>query len=154
MAKHLLWVDDEWPLLERLVARLKEQSVDTDCAESVAEGRLMMQGHDYDGFLIDMILPASSSPGQESDPSIWDRRPFLGLDLLEDIWALERKARPAVVVLTIAEDDRLLERLTRLKRKGVVDEILRKGVLRFEEVTHTVVCALGVACGQEGLGRA
>jgi CheY-like chemotaxis protein len=137
----LLWVDDEWSQLPELLDLFSAAEIEADCARSPAEAQALMDKNHYDVVLLDMILPTRSVPTRSGIPNAAPP-PFLGLDLLNRISDIPQEKRPAVVVVTIAEDDRLLERLNGWIKKRLITEVLRKGTLTHERILNAVKAAL------------
>jgi CheY-like chemotaxis protein len=141
MALNILWIDDEHTFLPEQVEHLQGRGAVVDCADSVAEGLSKLHSHSYNAVLLDMILPnTSQQDGVDQDES--DCPPFLGLQVLEALSRLHESERPPVVVLTIANDDRLLGKLNSwMKRRVVVDWMKKGPPLTFDDVTETVLKA-------------
>jgi ActR/RegA family two-component response regulator len=143
MPSHLLWIDDECGALPEQVRDLEAASIAVDCAATVQEGLARLRNGNYQGILLDMILPWQSEPDVNPRQEIL-QRPFLGTEVVQEVEKLPADKRPRIVVLTIAQDDRLLRKLVRWKKMGVIRSIIAKTPpLSFGDVTRACAEAIG-----------
>lgn len=139
MSKTVLWIDDEYNSFTQLVSGLVKDGIKLEFVDTFIKAREMLEGlHKYDVIVLDIILPEGREYKlEEANIAQLRDRTYLGLLLLKEIAHL-KKPVPKVVVLTIAEDPRVLAQLREYYRKGLVFDILRKGTLKEEDVCAAV----------------
>ncbi len=138
MNKKILWVDDEWRSLPEQVDYFKKANISVDCADSLEEGVKKLREHEYDGVLLDCIMPMKSNFDASVDSSVLTK-PFLGLEFLDTVGKMPKEKRPPVVVLTIAKDERLLHNLNQWIKRGVLTAWMIKSVrMSFSKVVEEV----------------
>ena len=85
----LLIVDDDAVIADFVRQALKEDGYAVDIARDRAEGRMLAMVYDYDGLVLDLVLPDGT-----------------GIELLRELRADPELKNATVVVLTTSNDER------------------------------------------------
>ncbi|MBI5687398.1 MAG: hypothetical protein HZC54_20180 [Verrucomicrobia bacterium] len=137
MNSSVLWLDDEWTKMPELVQSFEAQGMNVHCESNLEGGLQELKRGSYGIVLLDMILSTGRRPDVPTAPI--DQKPFVGLDFVDSVAGMAKERRPAVVVMTIADDERLARKLRKWERQGIVYGVILKGSpLSFHEVASSL----------------
>ena len=131
MSKTIVWADDDIGIIRSTIRPLEKAGYKFIELRSVREalGKIEIL-RKADLLLFDMILP----PGEGNNELEFSRYP--GLDLLE-ILRNKFKINTPVVVLTVATNEEIFERLKALNVVDIINKPVRPSILK-EKIEHVL----------------
>jgi CheY-like chemotaxis protein len=122
----ILWVDDEWTYMPELIEKCQKNNILMECAANLEEAKQKLEKNNYNGILLDMIFHEKGEASNLINTRKIDK-PFLGLDVLEYINNISSNLpKPKIIIMTIADDDRLAGKWKKIDKNGLIAKIIMK----------------------------